>query len=219
VAYEDALVAFRRGDNAGAARISQLDLDEATSGGDVQGSVDALCMLARVALRDGDLSEVESCAQRAHQLAQSAAERRLQRMPLHLRAVAARMAGRFDEGRNLYTQSISLNDELGESAMAAAEHRNLAYLELRAGDIARARELFAVSVIRFQRLDVPAMAPYLTFDQATLAFLGHDYQTAEARLNEAEAQWTEQNALPDPDDAAEIAELKRRLVDDARRAR
>jgi hypothetical protein len=107
--------------------------------------------------------------------------------------------------------SIAINEELGEPGMAAAEYRNLAYLEIRAGNVARARELFAESAARFAGLDTPAMAAYLTFDAATLAALDGDYETAAARLRAADAQWAEQRAVPDPDDAAEITALRREL--------
>jgi tetratricopeptide (TPR) repeat protein len=175
--------------------------------------VDGLCMLARVALRDGNLAEVVSRAEAAEQIARGAQAQHLQRMPVHLRAVAARMAGRYDEGRELYRHSIALNEALGEATMAAVEHRNLAYLEIRAGNRDRARELFAESVMRLQNVDAPTMAAYLTFDQATIAAMDGDYETASARLTAAQRQWDEQGVLPDPDDAAEIADLRRRLTE------
>lgn len=56
VGYDETLAAFRRGDNVEAARLADLDLREATERGDEHGRVDALCMLARVALREGDAS-------------------------------------------------------------------------------------------------------------------------------------------------------------------
>jgi hypothetical protein len=210
--YEQSLAAFRAGDDAEAERLAALDLSAAEAADDAHARVDALCMLARVALRRGDLATVAARAEEAEQIAQSAGDRRLERMPLHLRAVAARMTGRAGEGRQLYLKSIALNESLGESAMAAAEHRNLAYLELRAGDVARARELFAESARRFDGIAAAAMAPYLTFDRATVATLDGDLQTAAALLLAAERQWQRHGVVPDPDDAGEVAELKRVLA-------
>jgi hypothetical protein len=132
-------------------------------------------------------------------------------MPVHLLAVAARMSGRFDEGRALYLRSIALNEELGEAVMVAGEYRNLAYLELRSGDPVRARELFGEAAVRFERLDAPAMAPYLAFDRATVASLDSDAAAAAAHLRAAKALWADLGEVPDPDDAAEIADLERRL--------
>jgi tetratricopeptide (TPR) repeat protein len=159
VGYEATLAAFRRGDNAEAQRLARLDLDQASENGDTGARLDALCMLARVALREGNLDEVEARALQAHSAASTAEDRRLLRMPLHLLAVAARMGGRHDEARDLYTRSIALNDELGEARFAAVEHRNLAYVEIRAGQLDRARELFAESRRRLAGLDYPALAP------------------------------------------------------------
>ncbi|HET6817366.1 MAG TPA: tetratricopeptide repeat protein [Mycobacteriales bacterium] len=207
--YEDTLAAFRRGDNAEAERLALADLEAAAAAGDRAGQVDALCMLARVALRDGRLDDVEAKSLAAHQSA--GGEVRLQRMPLHLRAVAARMANRHDEARDLYRQSIRLNAELGEMRMAAAEHRNLAYVELRAGDLDEARRLFAESRRLFAGLDAPSMAPYLTFDEATVAALDGDAVTARTKLSAAESLFAAQGVAPDPDDAVEITDLRRRL--------
>jgi hypothetical protein len=211
VTHAETLAAFRRGDNAEAERLARLDLAAADADGDADARVDALCMLSRVALRSGDFAELEARAEEAEHVARAAATPGRERMPVHLRAVAARMTGRYDEARALYLRSIALNDELGESAMAAAEHRNLAYLDIRAGNAARARELFAESARRFTAVDAPAMAPYLTFDQATIAYLDGDHRAAAERLAAAEAEWAQQGAVPDPDDAAEIADLRDRL--------
>lgn len=57
------------------------------------------------------------------------------------------------------------------------------------------------------------MAPYVVFDQATIASMDGDYETARQRLLAAQRQWVEQGVVPDPDDAAEIARLQRELAD------
>lgn len=207
--YEETLAAFRRGDTAEAERLARSDLAEATAAGDTAGRVDALCMLARTALRDGRLDDVAAMASAAREVAGD--EQRLARMPLHMQAVAARLAGRTDEARALYRGSIDLNDSLGEARMAAVEHRNLAYVELRAGDHAEARRLFAESRRRLDGLDASSLAPYLTFDEATVAALDGDVETARTKLAAADAMFAEQGVVPDPDDAIEIDALRRRL--------
>lgn len=133
-------------------------------------------------------------------------------MPLHMRAVAARMDRRYDQARQLYQHSIELNEALGEHLMAALEHRNLAYAEIHAGNIDRARQLFAEARRRFAGLDHGSLVPYLTFDEATLAALDLDFVTAAARLRESDRQFRAQAVVPDPDDAAEIKELRHRLA-------
>jgi tetratricopeptide (TPR) repeat protein len=203
---EATLAAFRRGDNAEAERLAERDLERAADSGDTAGQVNALCMLARTALRAGRLDDVEAKAVAAHELAGD--EPRLARMPVHLRAVAARMAGRDDDARALYRRSIALNDALDEGPMAAAEHRNLAYVEIHAGNHDEARRLFAESRRRLEGVAAPTLIPYLTFDEATVALLDGDLLTARARLDEAEAQFAQQGVVPDPDDAAEISRVR-----------
>ena len=211
MSYEETLEAFRRGDNAEAERLAQLDLAQAADSHDTAGQVNALCMLARTALRVGRLDEVEAKATAAHALAGD--EPRLARMPIHLEAVAARMAGRDEDARALYLRSIALNDALDEATMAAAERRNLAYVEIHAGNHDQARRLFAESRRRLQGVEAPTLIPYLTFDEATTALLDGDIPTARARLDEAEAQFAQQGVVPDPDDAAEISRIRQRLTE------
>ena len=133
-------------------------------------------------------------------------------MPLHLMAVAARMAGRYDESRSLYLESIRLSEELGETVMAAVEHRNLAYVELRAGDPDRAVALFAEARSRLRGMDQPSLQPYLLFDNATEAAVQGDLATAAAKLADAERLFAEQGLVPDPDDAFEMSDLRKRLA-------
>ena len=210
--YDETLSAFRRGDNAEALRLAQIDLEEAVAGHDAEGQVHSLCMLARVALREGRFDEVDATAQQAREVALGASTRKLERMPLHLLAVSARMAGRYDESRSLYLESIRLSDELGETVMAAVEHRNLAYVELRAGDPDRALALFAEARSRLRGMDQPSLHPYLLYDEATEAAVQGDLVTAAAKLADVERLFAEQGVVPDPDDAFEMEDLKKRLA-------
>ena len=218
VPYEETLEAFRRGDNDEAARLAEVDLNAAEAANDPAAQVDALCMLARVALRRNDPATVASRAAEAEQVARAAGDRRLGRMALHLRAVSARMAGDFEAARALYQQSITMNEELGEARFAAIEHRNLAYVELRAGNESRARELFAESTRRLIGEDTTRYAPYLTFDQASVAALDHDFERAAMKLQQAEAEFAAAGIVPDPDDAVEIARLREVLERDSNTA-
>lgn len=213
--YQDTLTAFRRGDNALAKQLAEADLQDAIESSNVGAQVDAVCMLARVALRDGDLSEVTARASEGRRLARVAGDRRLERMPIHLLAVAARLEGRSDESRTLYRESIALNESLDESRMAALEHRNLAYVELHAGDVEAAKELIAESRQRLVGVDDPMLGPYLTFDDAVLAAVDGDNEEAVRLLVEADAQFRTLAIVPDPDDAAEMAALRQAMGVDA----
>jgi hypothetical protein len=206
--HEETLEAFRRGENDTAARLAERDLEAAAAAHDPAAQVDALCMLARVALRRNDLAMLSARALEADRVGRAEGDRRLQRIPIHLRAVAARLAGDFGAARALYQDSIALNEELGETRFAAIEHRNLAYAELQAGDERRARELFAESTRRLVGEDTAAYAPYLAFDEATVAALDHDFDRAAMLLRQAETEFSRAGVVPDPDDAIEIARLR-----------
>ena len=211
VSSDQALEAFRRGDDGEAERLAAAELKRALGESDTAARIDALCMLARIALRRNDLDTVLARAREARAAATAAGDRTMERMPLHLEAVANRMGGQLAEARTLYLQSISLNDELGEARMAALEHRNLAYVELRAGDSGRARALIAESQRRLADVDAPVLKPYLTFDEATVAALEGDAVGAARKLATADEQFLAAGVIPDPDDAVEMARLRASL--------
>ena len=111
--YEEALDAFRSGDNEKARRLSGEALTAAERDRDHAGQVDALCMLARVALRENDFTRVRELADEARARARTAGDERLERMPVHMQAVAARMSGNLVEARELHDESIELNQSFG----------------------------------------------------------------------------------------------------------
>src|SRR5436190_14030644 len=117
--YERSLTAFRTGDTDQAADFAEQLLNSARTAADVEGQVNGLCMLARVALRRGQLQLVARLARQARRLAQEGIQHQLERMPIHMEAVAARMSGDFTAARLLYGESIELNQELGEERMVA----------------------------------------------------------------------------------------------------
>lgn len=139
-------------------------------------------------------------------------DQRLERMPIHLLAVAARMTGRLAEARELYLHSIALNEALGEARMAAAEHRNLAYVELHAGNIERARGLVAEARARNVNLDYPALDAYLLLDDAVLAAADGAYAASAQLLGRATDRLRDLGVVLDPDDAAELATLRHTLT-------
>lgn len=208
---ELALTAFRSGDNARAEHLAQQALLEARRTEDRVGHVDALCMLARVALRGGDLELMETRASEARAVAQG--EARLERMPIHIQAVVARMRGDLAAARELYQASIDLNESLGEERMVAAEHHNLGYVELHDGNIERARALFGEA----RRLSVlsgfEGLFPHLVVDAAVLTMVDGDPSTAARLAGSASAAFGSLGQMPDPDDAAEQDRLRDRLIE------
>ena len=171
-------------------------------------------MMSRVALREGLLSEVEQYAREAQAVARAAGDGRLERIPLHMLAVAARMGGDRSTARRLYEQSIELNRSLGELRMAAAECHNLAYVELHDGAAARARTLFDQARTEAMQLGYDGLLPYLVADRAALAAEDGDPVRSARLLGVALAAFEASGQIPDPDDAAEHARLRRRLADE-----
>lgn len=208
---EEAVDAFRRGDTDHAARITEIALKVARDGNDTRREVDGLCMLARIALRRGELDEVAERADEAR--AKARGDPRLERMPIHIQAVAARMRGDLASARDLYRASLELNEALGEAVMAAAEHHNLAYVELHAGNRERARKLFLEARRRARQLGNDGLVPYLLADAAVLAAEDGDPPRAATLLGAAGAAFEGAGEIPDPDDSAEQDRLRARLVD------
>jgi ATP/maltotriose-dependent transcriptional regulator MalT len=209
--YDDAIAAFRSGATGRAEELGLELLSQARDAGDVSGQVDGLCMLARVALRRGDLVHVSVLAGEARALASRAGERRLDRMPIHIQAVAVRMRGDYSEARLLYEESIVLNHQLGEERMVAIEHRNLAYVELHDGHLDRARELFAIAAELARAGKYEALEPYLLLDAAVVAFEDGDRARAVQLAAAMQAAVFAAGQIPDPDDAAEHDLLQSRL--------
>jgi ATP/maltotriose-dependent transcriptional regulator MalT len=201
--FEDAIGAFRSGATGQAEELALEFLAQARDESDLMGQVDALCMLARVALRRGELAHAGELAAEARGLARRAGERRLERMPIHMQAAATRMRGAYMEARILYQESIELNLQLGEERMVAAEHRNLAYVELHDGQFDRARELFFMAAKEATSLGYKALEPYLLLDAAVIAFEAGEIKRAEQLAAAMHAALAESGLVPDPDDAAE----------------
>jgi ATP/maltotriose-dependent transcriptional regulator MalT len=209
--YEDAIGAFRSGATGLAEALALGLLAQAREDGDLAGQVDAMCMLARVALRRGDLDHVGALAAEARGVARRTGERRLERMPIHMQAVATRMRGAYSEARILYQESIELNVQLGEERMVAVEHRNLAYVELHDGHADRARELFLSAADEARALAYDALEPYLLLDAAVIAFESGESARAAELIAAMRAAVAGAGQIPDPDDAAEQEMLEERL--------
>lgn len=201
--YEDSIAAFRSGDTGRADELALELLSQARDEGDIGGQVHGLCMLARVALRRGDLRHVSDLASEARALAQRAGERRLERMPIHMQAVAVRMRGAYSEARVLYEESIELNVQLGEERMVAVEHRNLAYVELHDHHLNRARQLFNRAAREAHALGYSSLEPFLLLDAAVMAYEDGDRKTAAELAAATRTAIAETGQILDPDDAAE----------------
>lgn len=100
-------IAFRQGDldTAEGAFRERFALVEAD--GSRADLADACADLARVALRRGDFAEVRRQAERGYEAAEGLDDFSAIRLPLHMRAAAARMEGRYDEARSCTSRASS----------------------------------------------------------------------------------------------------------------
>ena len=208
---EGALHAFRSGATGLAEDLALELLAEARAEGDLEGQVESLVMLSRVALRRGDLAHSAELAGAARGLARRTGERRLERMPIHMQAAAARLRGAYAEARTIYEESIELNVQLGEERMVAVEHRNLAYVELHDGHSELARELFSRAAEKARALGYVALEPFLLLDAAVIAYEAGDRERAAQLAIGMRVALGEAGVIPDPDDAAEEELLETRL--------
>jgi tetratricopeptide (TPR) repeat protein len=185
--------AFRSGDTE---RTRELAEELCRSGEEVTG----LCWLARVALREGDFAHANELAKLA---AEAARDEEEGRMPLHIQAAAARMAGETDEARALYLESIELNRRL-DNAFLAAELYNLGFLELNAGKLERARELFEDALAEARARGEEGLLSHIAIARGALAVEAGDADGGVRLLAAGLAAVEAEGELLDPDDQAEV---------------
>jgi tetratricopeptide (TPR) repeat protein len=138
--------AFKSGDADRSRELNTESLALAKEAGDPGATVRALAGLMRLALRGHDFEEVERLARECDEIADDEGDASLRRMPLHMRAEAARMDGDLHRARDLYTASIRLNRDLGNEAMVAVELANKSWVEIGSGRLDDAEALLRTSL-------------------------------------------------------------------------
>ena len=114
--YGDGLLAFRSGDGERSHRRNEEALRVARKCGDVRGECEALTGLARLALRGGRYGDVVDLAGQGRNAARVAGDREAEASPLHLQAAGFRLQGNYRAARELYLESLALNEDLGNQA-------------------------------------------------------------------------------------------------------
>jgi hypothetical protein len=206
-------IAFRQGDLETAARTFQRRLELVTKSGSPDEVVGAYSDMARVALRRGDFPEVRKYAELGYAAAENLSEASI-RLPLHMRAAAARMEGHLDEARALYLESRGLNERLGNFLMVAAEDHNLVHVELRAGQVAEAKRRFKLSSEWIFAHDNAYLRPYALLDAGVVALHEGVLDRATQLVSAAQRIFEETDSIPDPDDEVELNEAVARLKSD-----
>jgi hypothetical protein len=205
---EDVRSAFRRGETAAVVRMSEAEIARAQAAGDPAGEVEARYSLARVAIRHGDLPGGEARARQALQVALGSGDRSLEDRPRHVLAGVARMSGDLLRARDLYRESIALNEELGRPATVNSEWHNLGFVELHLGHLGEARKLFAEVRGRVFGNGWDDFVPYVCLAEAALASAEGDQARAARLTGVTDAAFAALGQVPDPDDAADLAAVR-----------
>jgi len=171
---------------------------------------DACADMARVALRRGDFAKVRSYAEQGYVAARDVGPEAIL-MPLHMRAAAARMEGRYDEARALYLESRDLNERFGKGGNVAGEDHNLMYVALHSGDRAEAEKRFRSSSEWIFAHEDAYLRPYAFLDAGVLAIHDGDLERGARLVARAERIFQESGSIPDPDDRVELDDSIARL--------
>lgn len=207
--YEEGLAHFRRGEQLRSRACNEEALALARAAGDREAEALALVGLSRVAFRDGEHDRVRALAGEALALADGLPDS-ARVAPLHMQAAGTRLLGDLDGAAGLYRESLALNRALGNERMVAVELHNLAHVELRRGDAAAARALFAELRALREGSEDPYDRAMDRLNAAALAAEG-DPARAAALLGECEATLATAGIVLDPDDRFEFDDLRARL--------
>ena len=182
--YGDGVLAFRSGDDDRSLRRNEEVLRVAQAAGDVRGECEALTGLARLALRDGRYQDVVALAGQGRELARAAGDREAEASPLHLQAAGVRLQAEYADARDLYLESLALNEELGSEAWQAMELDCLGWVELHLGNVVEAEARFRD---RDRRLGAdPYANAWRRLTWAAVAAVRGDRNEARRRYDEAD---------------------------------
>jgi tetratricopeptide (TPR) repeat protein len=198
--YENGLLAFWQGADEEACSLHGRSLELARRLDDRSAVAQALCGLARVALRE-DLDWARTMCEEALGTVQDTGDMIGRSNALHVLGVAAQMRGDLRQARDLMTQRIELARKLGDFATISGESSNLSMVERQLGNLARAEQLAREALqIEEQRGDEWAI-PYSLNGLAAVAVETGELERAATLLGAAAAlQERQGNAWP-PDEA------------------
>src|ERR1051326_3806227 len=123
--YEEALAAFRRGDNEESRTISEAALEASEAAGSDRGQALSLLNLSRADFRDREYAAGIAHARAADTHAAAAHDTDLRVAALHMRAELTRAKGEYGAAVPLYQQLLSANEERCDDSALAMEHYNL----------------------------------------------------------------------------------------------
>jgi len=174
----------------------------------------ALTGLARLALRSGNASDIKEArwlCREALTITEGAEDGAGRQNAIHVLAVAAQMAGDFDEARTLMAQRIAAARDSGNLATVSSEAGNLSMVERQLGNLDEAEALALEALdIDVKRGDNWAM-PYKVASLAATRTDRGDFERAATLIGAAEAMMQREGAEWPPDERPHYERVLTRL--------
>jgi len=197
--YENGLLSFWQGDDDVTRSLLDRSLDTARRLGDKTGEAVAICGMARIALRGGDLDRARNLCEDALQRVEGADDRLGRSNALHVLGVTAQMRGDMREAAQFMNRRIAIARELNFLSSVAVEAGNLSVVERQLGNLERATELALEAIQISQQRGDEWMLPYELSSFAGIAVAKKDFVRA-ARLLGAAARVMELTGTAWPPD-------------------
>ncbi len=174
---------------------------------DQPGIASLLSNLGVVAEYSGDLEQARAYHQRALEVRSDVGDRWAIAVSNTNLGMIAVLQERFDEAGTLFEQAMRLNEEIGDAWMVAVSHNNLGNANRGLGDIAAAREHYAISAEEYRSYGDRWAAAFLLEDIAVLAALDGKSEAAIELLGAAD-QMRDEIETPRAEALAEELESK-----------
>jgi tetratricopeptide (TPR) repeat protein len=198
--YENALLAFWHGDDGAAGSLLARSLDTARRLADPTGEAVALCGIARLALRDGNLERARDLCEEALERVAGTDDTRGRSNALHVLGVIAQMRGDLHQAAQFMNRRMELARELNLMSSVAAEAGNLSVVERQLGNLERATELALEALQLSERRGDEWMHPYELNSLAAIAAAKEDFVRAAKLLGGAAGMMVRMGTAWPPDE-------------------
>jgi non-specific serine/threonine protein kinase len=183
--YENALLAFWQGDDDTARTLLERSLDIARRLADPTAEAVALCGMARLELREGNLDRARALCEEALERVAGTDDTRGRSNALHVLGVVAQMRGDLHEAAQFMNRRMNLARELNLMSSVASEAGNLSVVERQLGNLERATKLALEALQISERRGDEWMHPYELNSLAAIAAAKKDFVRATTLLGAA----------------------------------
>ena len=180
------LLAFWQGD-ATSMSLFERSLESAIRLHDPTGEAVAICGMARVTLREGDLDRARRQCREALDRVRGTDDTLGRSNALHLLGVTAQMRGDFIEAQGFMNERLQLARQLGHFSSVASEASNLSVVERQLGNLERAAELAMEALQLSERRGDEWSIPFDLNSLAGIAAANRDFKRAAKLLGAAAA--------------------------------